>query len=481
MGGPRGNDENENWLIKKTNMVGLRLEKRQKRIILPENELFRKDRYPSGVSTKAPFFPPRTEHLQEKAMKRNITCRIVKKRNAASLAKIAFAAAFAVLFQTLVLAGTAKPAGTVKSASASKSVSALKSSSSAKPSSASKSSASAKLVKPATLEKDADAFSYVPFEQLTLKADGRVFEAGSAQPYTGYSTYDLGEAGEVSPRSGITNRENVRHFDYFKDGKPYHGEYRIYWYLPERSVIVEVRRQEDGYFLCSVFRHRDNVKTEITGENFFEMKDKCFYLSCRIRERLEWSGKYPVHLEFFDENGKRIVKTTDRRDGGVQYETVGGDGIFRKFTLNRKTGKLDGGLAAYHPNGRLFYETVYTEGKPGSIVELYDPAGKKIFRLYFETNAFEEPRHTSSLTLVEEWDEEKQRFVDRDTEHFNMFIRFCHPEDELIPAGVKERIDEMTRYMLSCVLQMKDFDTKVDLRELFDLDSELEKVSGEQN
>ncbi len=132
-------------------------------------------------------------------------------------------------------------------------------------------------------------------------------------------------------------------------------------------------------------------------------------------------------------------------------------------------------MEAYHPNGKLFYETVYTDGDPGSIVELYDPEGKKAFRLYFETNSFAERTHTSNLILVEEWDEANHRFVDRDKEHFNMFVKFCRPTDELIPRDLEDDMKISAKILLLEALK----DTTLSDKKMRDLiEEELQELLG---
>ena len=148
--------------------------------------------------------------------------------------------------------------------------------------------------------------------------------------------------------------------------------------------------------------------------------------------------------------------------------------------MNLKTGRPDGPMEAYHPNGKLFYETVYTDGDPGSIVELYDPAGKKAFRLYFETNLLAERSHTSNLTLVEEWDEANHRFVDRDKEHFNMFIKFCRPSDELVPRDYRDDLKLQSELIvLEAAKDMKFLDKEVKMRDL--IEEELQELSDVKN
>jgi hypothetical protein len=49
---------------------------------------------------------------------------------------------------------------------------------------------------------------------------------------------------------------------------------------------------------------------------------------------------------------------------------------------------------------------------------------------------------------VEEWDEENHRFVDRDKEHFNMFVKFCRPADELIPRDLEDDLKIQANILL---------------------------------
>ncbi len=110
-------------------------------------------------------------------------------------------------------------------------------------------------------------------------------------------------------------------------------------------------------------------------------------------------------------------------------------------------------------------------------MELYDPAGKKAFRLYFETNLFAERSHTSNLILVEEWDEANQRFVDRDKEHFNMFVKFCRPTDELIPRDLEEDLKIQAKILLLETLKDTTL-SDVKVRDL--IEEELQEQLGEE-
>ena len=282
--------------------------------------------------------------------------------------------------------------------------------------SSSASTAKAKTVKPPKLAKE--TFSYIPYAQLVLK-DGRAYKAGEDQPYTGY-VWDTGEDLEFPVGKNPFPGEDTRLFHYFEDGKiqVQQGDFLTSKFVPKYSSIWEVKKRQ-GVTTASIYLLRDNVKTAISNDNFLDLKDECFYLKFRYRTN---ENDDVERAELFDRDGTRVLSVVNRNDSFTRYEAVGDDGIFRKFTMNLKTGRPDGPMEAYHPNGKLFYETVYTDGDPGSIVELYDPAGKKAFRLYFETNLLAERSHTSNLTLVEEWDEANHRFVDRDKEHFNMFI-----------------------------------------------------------
>ena len=296
-------------------------------------------------------------------------------------------------------------------------------------------------VKPSKLEKE--TFSYMPFARLVVK-DGRVYKAGEEQPYTGY-VWETGEDLDLPadknpfPEPG----ENTRLFLYYKDGRSLSGNYLRSKYIPKYSAIWETKKRQ-GVTTVSIYLLRVNVKTAISNDNFFDLKDECFYLKYRNRTAKDGNVE---RTELFDRDGTRVLSVDKRDDGFNTFEVAGEDGIFRKFTMNQK-GRPDGLMEAYHPNGKLFYETVYTDGDPGSIVELYDPAGKKAFRLYFETNSFAERTHTSNLILVEEWDEANQRFVDRDKEHFNMFVKFCRPADELIPRDVKDDLKVQANILL---------------------------------
>lgn len=300
----------------------------------------------------------------------------------------------------------------------------------------------ANAVKPPKLAKE--TFSYMPFARLVVK-DGRAYKAGEDQPYTGYvweTGEDLDLPADKNPFPGPG--ENTRLFLYYKDGRSLSGNYLRSKYVPKYSTIWETKKRQ-GVTTVSIYLLRDNVKTAISNDNFFDLKDECFYLKYRNRTAKDDDVE---RTELFDRDGTRVLSVDKRDDGFNRIEVAGEDGIFRKFTMNRKTGRPDGPMEAYHPNGKLFYETVYTDGDPGSIVELYDPAGKKAFRLYFEKNSFAERTHTSNLILVEEWDEANHRFVDRDKEHFNMFVKFCKPTDELIPRDIKDDLKIQANILL---------------------------------
>ena len=320
----------------------------------------------------------------------------------------------------------------------------------------------ANTVKPPKLAKE--SFSYIPFAQLVLK-DGRAYKAGEDQPYTGF-VWDTGEDLEFPAGKNPFPGEDTRLFHYFKDGKIQQGDFLTSKFVPKYSSIWETKKRQ-GVTTVSIYLLRDNVRTAITNDNFFELKDECFYL--KYRTRTNEVGDV-VRAELFDQDGTRVFSVVNRKDdfSGL-FEAVGDDGIFRKFTMNLKTGRPDGPMEAYHPNGKLFYETVYTDGDPGSIVELYDSEGKKAFRLYFETNLLAERSHTSNLTLVEEWDEANQRFVDRDKEHFNMFIKFCRPSDELVPRDYRDDLKLQSELiLLEAFKNTEFFDREVKMRDLIE-------------
>ena len=326
----------------------------------------------------------------------------------------------------------------------------------------------ANTVKPPKLAKE--SFSYISTAQEVLK-DGRTYKAGEEQPYTGYvwvRREDLPQQADKTKYPG----DDVRIFLYHKDGKSQSGNYLRSKYVPKYSAIWETKKRQ-GVTTVSIYQLRDNVKTAISNDNFFELKDECFYLKYRTRTNEVGDA---VRAELFDQDGTRVLSVVNRDDGFTRFEVAGEDGIFRKFTKNRKTYRLDGPVEAYHPNGKLFYETVYTDGDPGSIVELYDPAGKKAFRLYFETNLLAERSHTSNLILVEEWDEANQRFVDRDKEHFNMFIKFCRATDELIPRDIKDDLKIQANILLLEAFK----DTGLSDKKMHELiEEELQELLGE--
>ena len=376
-----------------------------------------------------------------------------------NIARIAITVALAVLFHFTVMGGAA----------AKSSAPAKESKASAPTDKIAKTMKKSNTVKPPKLAKE--TFSYMPFTQLVVK-DGRAYKAGEDQPYTGYvweTGEDLDLPTDKNPFPGPG--ENTRLFLYHKDGKSLSGNYLRSKYVPKYSAIWETKKRQ-GVTTVSIYLFRDNVKTAITNDNFFDLKDECFYLKYRNRTAKDGDVE---RTELFDQDGTRVLSVVKRDDGFNIFEVAGEDGIFRKFTMNRKTDRLDGPMEAYHPNGKLFYETVYTDGDPGSIVELYDPAGKKAFRLYFETDLLAERTHTSNLILVEEWDEANQRFVDRDKEHFNMFVKFCRPADELIPRDVRDDLKIQANILLLETLK----DTTLSDKKMRDLiEEELQELLG---
>ena len=376
-----------------------------------------------------------------------------------NIARIAITVALAVLFHFTVMGGAA----------AKSSAPAKESKASAPTDKIAKTMKKSNTVKPPKLAKE--TFSYMPFTQLVVK-DGRAYKAGEDQPYTGYvweTGEDLDLPTDKNPFPGPG--ENTRLFLYHKDGKSLSGNYLRSKYVPKYSAIWETKKRQ-GVTTVSIYLLRDNVKTAISNDNFFDLKDECFYLKYRNRTAKDGDVE---RTELFDQDGTRVLSVVKRDDGFNIFEVAGEDGIFRKFTMNRKTDRLDGPMEAYHPNGKLFYETVYTDGDPGSIVELYDPAGKKAFRLYFETNLLAERTHTSNLILVEEWDEANHRFVDRDKEHFNMFVKFCRPADELIPRDVRDDLKIQANILLLETLK----DTTLSDKKMRDLiEEELQELLG---
>ena len=373
-------------------------------------------------------------------------------------ARIAITVALAVLFHLTVMGGAA-----------------AKASAPAKETKTSSSTAKAKNVKPPKLAKE--TFSYIPYAQVVLK-DGLAYKAGEDQLYTVY-VWDTGDDLEFPAGKNPFPGGDTRLFHYFEDGKiqVQQGDFLTSKFVPKYSSIWEVKKRQ-GVTTASIYLLRDNVKTAISNDNFLDLKDECFYLKFRYRTN---ENDDVERAELFDRDGTRVLSVVNGKDGFTRFEAVGDDGIFRKFTKNRKTYRLDGPMEAYHPNGKLFYETVYTDGDPGSIVELYDPAGKKAFRLYFETNLLAERSHTSNLTLVEEWDEANHRFVDRDKEHFNMFIKFCRPSDELVPRDYRDDLKLQSELIvLEAAKDMKFLDKEVKMRDL--LEERIQELSdGEKN
>lgn len=372
-------------------------------------------------------------------------------------ARIAITVALAVLFHFTVMGGAAAkalaPAKETKTSS-------------------SASTAKAKTVKPPKLAKE--TFSYISTAQEVLK-DGRAYKAGEDQPYTGYvwvTREDLPQQADKTKYPG----DDVRLFLYHKDGKSQSGDFLTSKFVPKYSAIWETKKRQ-GVTTVSIYLLRDNVKAAISNDNFFDLKDECFYLKYRCKTTDNDQTGNGDRVELFDQDGTRVLSVVNRDDGFARFEVAGEDGIFRKFTKNRKTYRLDGPMEAYHPNGKQFYETVYTDGDPGSIVELYDSTGKKAFRLYFETHLLEERTHTSNLILVEEWDEENHRFVDRDKEHFNMFVKFCRPTDELIPPDYRDDLELQSKWILLEALKDTEL-SDVKVRDL--IEEELQELLGEE-
>ena len=370
------------------------------------------------------------------------------------IARIAITVALAVLFHLTVLGGAAaKSSAPAKESKASASTEKL-----------AKTLKKSNIVKPPKLAKE--TFSYISTAQEVVK-EGRAYKAGEDQPYTGYVLVTR-EDFQLQAAETKYPGDDVRIFLYHKDGKSQSGNYLRSKYVPKYSAIWETKKRQ-GVTTVSIYLLRDNIKTVITNDNFFDLKDECFYLKYRSRAT---GGE---RTELFDQDGTRVLSVVKRDDDFNIFEVAGEDGIFRKFTMNRKTGRPDGPMEAYHPNGKLFYETVYTDGDPGSIVELYDPAGKKAFRLYFETDLFAERTHTSNLILVEEWDEANHRFVDRDKEHFNMFVKFCRPTDELIPRDLEDDMKISAKILLLEALK----DTTLSDKKMRDLiEEELQELLG---
>jgi len=364
-------------------------------------------------------------------------------------------------------AGATPASNTAKTAKTSASAQKSNTSTSASEKKTAKTEQMPKNVKPPKLAKE--TFSYISAAQEVVK-DGRAYKAGEDQPYTGYEWVrreDLPLQADKTKYPG----DDVRIFLYYKDGKSQSGNYLRSKYVPKYSAIWETKKRQ-GVTTVSIYLLRDNVKTAISNDNFFELKDECFYL--KFRHRTAEDGDVD-RVELFDQDGTRILSAVHRKDCFTRFEVAGEDGIFRKFTMNQKTERLDGPMEAYHPNGKLFYETVYTDGDPDSIVELYDPAGKKAFRLYFETHLLKERTHTSNLILVEEWDEANHRFVDRDKEHFNMFVKFCRPTDELIPRDLEDDLKIQADILLLETLKDTTL-SDVKMRDL--IEEELQELLG---
>ena len=280
-------------------------------------------------------------------------------------------------------------------------------------------------------KKEKSTFSYITFDDLTMK-NGKGYKTGSDQPYTGYILSTPEETKEFAKM----DPDNAMIFTRIKNGDFSHTSTWLIHYVPSTSTFWEWNQETH---VIAFYEQKDKEKIQITRDNFLEMKEKKFYLKWRIRKP---EDDQTIRLDIFDKNQKTVFSVRRNHDS-IIYKMTGRDGILRELTFNTEKGRMDGYAAAYHPNGKKFYETTYTDGHPGSIVELYDKNGKKIFRLYFETHLTESQSHTSNLILVEEWDEEKKMFVKRDNEHFTLFYAFSNPLSFLFSDEVKAEISKM--------------------------------------
>lgn len=206
-------------------------------------------------------------------------------------------------------------------------------------------------------------------------------------------------------------------------------------------------------FLIACYRLRDKKKN-ISKESFLEERDISFYMRYRATEKNQ-----DYTQEIFDQKTKRLF-LSDSKGEKILIESIGRDGIFRKTAYSKKNAKIDGSMLAYHPNGKLFYQTVYSNGYPASIVELYDSSGKKIFRLHFETSSSIKSTSKSHLVLVEEWNDEIGRFVEQNKEHFDLFINFCNPDGLVISDDIIAEIRHINK--LYAKMAMEIFGIKIE-------------------
>ena len=78
---------------------------------------------------------------------------------------------------------------------------------------------------------------------------------------------------------------------------------------------------------------------------------------------------------------------------------------------------------------------------------------------------------------MEEWDEANHRFVDRDKEHFNMFIKFCRPSDELVPRDYRDDLELQSKLILLEALKDTELsDKEVKMRDL--IEESIQELSG---
>ena len=288
-------------------------------------------------------------------------------------------------------------------------------------------------------KKQNDAFSFVPMEQLTMK-EGKLYRRDIPEKtYTGYALTTRAQTESIAKKDPDTTLIFHKYID-TDNGTGVTPNTIVMKYIPSASVIWEWNKDK-GFIYC--YERKDAGDIRIGRDNFLEMKDGHFFLKWRCRP-----AETDSRLDVYDKTGKTVFAAV-RKDDSFVMRTTGSDGIVRQISFDAETGQMDGFTVAYHPNGKKFYETRYTDGHPGSIVELYDKTGKKIFRLYFETNLFEE-KHTSNLILAEEWDEEQKRFVERDKEHFTLFYAFCNPRPFLFSDTVEAELQKVWDQDLAC-------------------------------
>lgn len=253
-------------------------------------------------------------------------------------------------------------------------------------------------------EKQRPPIPYVYLDQLTVKG-GLLVDKDDYQPYSGY----------IRPRRGsleLMGEENNKNYlligiekgvmHNLQQQKDY--DYLIVDYLDTESVTIE-QRAKNGImtFVCC----------QTNKQKTFSIDE---YLNGNANATVLWMAKksnVKTSYSFYCD-GKCTSKISITSDGVIRMETHGDNEMLYNVAFDTQK-KLVGNSKVNHKNGEKFYQTTYNNGYPSSIVDLYDQKGNKIFRLYFKT-------HSSTLLLVEEWNEDKRIFEKRDVNQFNLLF-----------------------------------------------------------